>query len=227
MGNPERVVVMARTPEPGRVKTRLIERFGAEGAAELQRAFTQDLLQRLCAAQLWEVVVYLTGADEADLLAGQRVSRRDQPPGDLGARILFVFEQSVQDGVGRTVVLGTDSPDLPLARVQQAFVALDQADAVVVPAVDGGYTLLAAAEPPQALLREIPWGGPDVLAATLQRAQRAGLRLAVLEPWYDVDRYQDAAFLAVHLELLEQCGGEQRAPRTRRLLSQLLRRSAP
>jgi rSAM/selenodomain-associated transferase 1 len=218
---------MARAPEPGRAKTRLIGRFGAEGAAALQRAFTEDLLERLCQADPWEVVVYISSHGP---LAWPEVSAlrvRPQAQGSLGERILDVFEQSRQDGVGKTVVLGTDSPDLPLSRVRQAFAALRRADAVVVPAIDGGYVLLGAVRPPKQLLSAIPWGGSEVLAATLEQARRHGLKLAVLEPWYDVDRSREAAFLAVHLELLELADGERRAPRTRQLLQELLDRLNP
>lgn len=115
-----------------------------------------------------------------------------QGPGDLGARLLRAFEDGSRRGAGAVVILGSDSPTLPAARIDAAFAALDAgADGVVAPAEDGGYVLVGARRPIPALFERIPWGGPGVLAATRAAAVANDLRLSEIPAWFDIDRAAD------------------------------------
>ena len=105
--------------------------------------------------------------------------------------------------------------------VRAAFAALETSDVVIGPATDGGYYLIGARAPAPALLTDIPWGESRVFALTAARARAAGLATTLLEPWYDIDRPDDVEFLAAHLGALQALSGEDRAPRSRRLLAEL------
>ncbi len=94
-----------------------------------------------------------------------------------------------------------------------------RAVAVICPATDGGYVLIGLARPLPALFREVPWGGSEVLQATLERARETNIALELMAPWYDVDRPEDLERLRADLRDAE---GPARAPETARALSRLL-----
>jgi len=109
-------------------------------------------------------------------------------------------------GAGPVVIIGTDSPTLPPRLVDAAFAALREVDFVVGPACDGGYYLLGAREGVPPVFVGPSWGGPGVLAHTLDSLERARAPYQLLEFWYDVDRPGDLAFLRAHLPALTAAG---------------------
>jgi glycosyltransferase A (GT-A) superfamily protein (DUF2064 family) len=113
------------------------------------------------------------------------------------------------------VIVGSDSPSLPADRLRTAVHLLRSGgvDGVIGPSEDGGYYLLGLHVPCPELFVGVAWSTERVLAETLERAARAGRRLAVLAPWYDVDTMADLRRLAAELRVTEAG-----APRTRRLL---------
>jgi glycosyltransferase A (GT-A) superfamily protein (DUF2064 family) len=117
------------------------------------------------------------------------------------------------------VVLGADAPTLPRPHVLEALCRLDEgSDGVVIPSVDGGYVLLGLREPRPELFHAVPWGGPEVLATTLVRADASGIAVERLADWYDVD---DAATLNRLMSESRTPAGRRRAPRTSRCLLDL------
>jgi hypothetical protein len=214
---PLRVVVMARHPLPGRVKTRLAARIGAEAAAGLQAAFIADLAARLATTGL--PVTWAVDPPDAPfeaLVPGVRSV--PQCAGDLGARMAAVLARLWAEAPGPLVVLGSDVPHLALARLGEAAAALaGGADVVLGPAVDGGYYLLGLRGPAPSLFVDMPWGGPTVLEETLRRVAAAGLRAARLAPEHDVDTWEDLCLLH------ERCPGVTPGlTRTRPLLDALI-----
>jgi uncharacterized protein len=173
------VVVFAKAPEPGQVKTRLCPTLTPEAAAELQRV--------LCHHPSGSATRFrdLLGGD-ADLLA--------QTEGELGQRLVAAFEALFDRGLGPVMAVGADSPDLPLDIISQALDALvaGRCDVTLGPAADGGYTLIGLSRPHPELFERIPWSTPDVFSVTRERCRQADLRLLTLPEWYDVD---DAAAL--------------------------------
>lgn len=216
-----RIVLFARRPLPGRVKTRLEPELGRERVLQLYRAFLLDQIRFLLSFRdRCRVELCLDGPQaEADdlepLLCGLRPTL--QGPGDLGHRMLRAVQRSADEGSRGTVIIGADAPTLPAARVREALDELQRGTpAVVVPAADGGYVLIGMRCPQSELFREVPWGGPRVLRVTLDRARSAGIALCRLEPWYDVD---DAAGLETLRTELMQPRGRARAPETARTLA--------
>jgi rSAM/selenodomain-associated transferase 1 len=196
----DRLLVFTRYPRPGAVKTRLVERLGAEGAAQLHRELTEHTLHRVeqgTTFGTFEAEVRFTGATPQEMEQWLGTHRRyvDQGDGDLGARLERAFADAYAQGSNRVVVIGTDCPDLSPGILARAFDLLIHTDLVVGPALDGGYYLLGIRHPAwdraRRLLSDMPWGTDAVLTETVRRAQATGLELARLDFLSDVDRPED------------------------------------
>jgi len=210
--------IFARVPSAGSVKTRLFPALSPEGASELYRAFLGDLFERLQPVKAAHTVFYGgEPADDVRSLMPKSWALVPQTAGDLGARITAAFEHLLGRPGARGVLIGSDSPDLPLAHVRRAFQKLKHRDVVIGPTVDGGYYLIGLRAPAPRLFEGIAWGGPTVLAQTIDATEHAGLTLSLLQPWYDVDDAQSLELLRA-LCRARRLGGGVRLPRTERLL---------
>lgn len=201
------LIVFVKAPVPGRVKTRLVPPLTHEAAATLYCEFVQTSLR--LARALPEIVVrvaYDPAPSHPDL------SWLPDPPawfpqagGDLGARLIHAFGAGFAAGADRVVIIGSDSPDLPRAHLEEAFARLAGGPAALGPAEDGGYYLIGLRRdaPPNwpDLFRRIPWSGPRVADATRTAARCAGIPVALLPPWRDIDRPEDLARLSGHAML--------------------------
>lgn len=208
-----------RVPRPGEVKTRLVPPLDPEGAAKLYLAFLHDLSNRIRASRLRATVFVAGGAPEdlGDVFpAGW--ARIGQHGGSLGERLEGAFAALLTAPGARAVVMGSDSPDLPLGHVKRAFRLLKHRDVVLGPALDGGYYLVGLRAPAPALFRDIPWGSAGVFDATVRAARAAGLSLALTPPWYDVDDAAGLAMLRALCHARRLAGGE-RLVHTERALS--------
>src|SRR5205823_3468783 len=138
--------------------------------------------------------------------------------GDLGERLALAFAVGCQDGAS-VVIVGSDTPDLPPARIGAAFAALesDDVDVVLGPAVDGGYYLVGARRLYGCLFDRIPWSTGDVLQETLQRAASASLKVHLLPLWEDVDTPADLERLRQRLSV----SAPRTAPVTARLMAEI------
>lgn len=219
MGNTA-VVVFARTPCLGRVKTRLVPPLTNRQALALHTACLQATAALVASLpHRIHKFVYFTGSLRTarhhvrTLHLPRTLAVRTQGRGDLGMRLRRMFREFFAAGCDRVVVLGSDSPTLPRARLFHAVTALRRADVVIGPTEDGGYYLLgcrplARGSRPAALLPDIfkgiPWGTAKTFSRTLARLRHAQaptpatdephsrrLRYRVLPLWYDVDRPVD------------------------------------
>ncbi len=219
----QRLVLFAKRPRLGQVKTRLAPPLAPEQALELYRAFLDDQIGFLRSfGDRCDVELCLDGPWTAD--AALRRSVGDlrptrQGPGDLGRRMLRAIERASREGSRATVVIGADAPTMPADHVVEAFDELRRgAPGVITPAADGGFVLIGLRRPEPALFRDVPWGCPEVLDVTLERAREAGIELRQLRPWYDID---DAAGLCRLRDELAAPTGAARAPATARVLARL------
>ncbi len=196
--------LFAKRPVPGAVKTRLAVAIGAEAAARFYEASLRTLLARVRGLDLRRVIAH-TGDSAADLAWFQQFEGYElwpQPAGDLGVKLTAWFEFACATD-DRVLVIGSDSPTLPLEFIQEAINALDTADCVIGPAMDGGYYLLGLRRPVPQLFEGIAWSSPQVLEQTLAHATEQELQVAQLPPWNDVDEVGDLAVLRDQLS-----GGE-------------------
>ncbi len=192
---PVRVLVFAKAPVPGEVKTRLIPALGAQGAAELHRRLVHRALAVATAADLGAVELWCAPDSGHAFFQECRDTHgcalRIQCPGDLGQRMRHALESEGDTGFP-AMLLGSDAPGLDSGRLRAAARLLEACgQGVVVPALDGGYVLIGLGRPAALLFEGIRWGTDEVLARTRAQAVEAGLLLVETEPCADIDRPED------------------------------------
>lgn len=201
------LMIFAKQPVPGQVKTRLQPEYTPERAAEIAALLIRETVE--LAASSWPGTVYLCGAPDArhplfDELAGRfAVSLIGQGEGDLGARM----HRAVRYGVerhGAAAVIGCDVPHCPWEVLDDANATLARGGNVLGPTDDGGYYFIGLAAPHVKLFTGISWGGPSVLAATLERAEALGVEFALLPPLRDIDTAADVWLIAQQHESLRR-----------------------
>lgn len=189
------MLVFARAPQPGTVKTRLIPVLGAQGAAALHARLVEHTLATVCAAHAGALELHCApnATDPFFQLCGSKygVALATQGSGDLGARMHCAFAGALATAT-RGILIGTDCPALTAQHLRQAQLALaDGNDAVFVPAEDGGYALIGLARNDARLFEGIPWGGAQVMAQTRERLRSLHWRWHELDTLWDIDRPAD------------------------------------
>ena len=184
--------LLAKAPIAGQAKTRLIPLLGAEGAAEAHRQLLQHCLANACQALPAERITLWTALDHEhplfiQLQQAYGIQLKPQPPGDLGARI----QACLQAEPGPAMVMGSDCPSITPAMIQQCAAQLAHAEVVILPAEDGGYGLMGTCRALPALLTDISWGTPQVLAQTRRRLDQLGLSAVYPTIIWDVDHPED------------------------------------
>jgi len=207
-------VIFAKVPRPGQVKTRLARTIGPDQAAKLAEAFLLDTYQSLAAVPWAEPVVATTGPLDGQLSSMVQWIQGD---GDLGDRIERMALRALAT-TDHVIVLGADTPGLPRALLEQARVALQDADAVVGPGCDGGFYLLGLRHCPEGLLEGLPWSQPNTLDALLERLEQFQLETRSIESWFDVDHPEDLERLIRGIERERII-----APATAAILAQMCR----
>ncbi|MBP7649377.1 MAG: TIGR04282 family arsenosugar biosynthesis glycosyltransferase [Phenylobacterium sp.] len=191
---PTRILVFAKAPVRGRVKTRLIPALGAPGAARLARRLLDHTLAQALAAGSGAVELCaspgFSAPDWAAYPLPPGVATSAQGDGDLGARLARAARRHLAQGAC-VLLIGTDCPSLSAVRLQAAAVALADHDAALYPALDGGYTLLGLRADHPSLFADIPWSTAQVAAVTRARMQALGWRVWVGEALADIDTPPD------------------------------------
>ncbi|MEW6687889.1 MAG: TIGR04282 family arsenosugar biosynthesis glycosyltransferase [Pseudomonadota bacterium] len=186
------LVVFARAPVPGRVKTRLAPLLGEKGAARLYERMIAKTLRTGRSAGFGSKWLFLSGTLR-NRPAGYQL--RSQGPGSLGERMHRAFTLVLKNHAS-AILIGSDCPALEPADLRAAARALRGGmDAVLLPAEDGGYALIGLARNSRRLFEGIDWGGRSVLAQTRRRLERLGWRWKELRTLWDVDRPGDVARL--------------------------------
>jgi rSAM/selenodomain-associated transferase 1 len=229
------MAVMGKASAPGRTKTRLVPPFSAVEAALLNTAFLQDSIGNLvCAGREAEIAPYVAFGP-----AGSEPFFRSCLPANLpliecclphfGDCLHLAITHLLDRGHGGACVLNADSPTLPTRLLVQAARALAQpGDGVVIgPSTDGGYYLLGVKRAHRRLFDDIDWSTSRVFGQTHERATELGLRITVLEPWYDVDDVVGLHSLYADLAAGDppSRGRIYEAPRTRETLARLTGRA--
>ena len=215
-------MIFAKQPVPGKVKTRLSPPLLPEEAAGLYGCMLGDVLSRAASLPDVEKYLFYDGGDDAlEYFRGSAPAMTCIPQRgkELGERMENALREVFSLGIGAAVVIGTDSPDLPLAFIEDAFARLEQGETGVVvgPSEDGGYYLVGMARLHCQLFRNIPWSSAHVMEETLKRSGDAGIAVSLLPLWRDVDTATD-----LHRpELRDEGSG---APLTREFLEKWLKR---
>jgi rSAM/selenodomain-associated transferase 1 len=218
VSHPKRtLVIMAKAPKPGMVKTRLAESLASAAVTALYRCLLEDTLALAKSLTSVEVAVMCPEADQEELaeLTGDNVQVVAQKGEGLAAGLTSVFRHFTDAGRQRVVAFNSDSPHLPGSVLESAFEALNGNDMVVGPTEDGGYYLVGAKAAYPALFNRDGMGTRNALEALLARARELQLSVGFTDPFYDIDVEGDLTRLAAELQL-----DAARAPRTAAWLKQ-------
>lgn len=196
---PARIVIFAKVPLPGRVKTRLIPALGEAGAARLAHEMLKATVAEVLAARLPTLPELCADPhpmepEWATLLPRAQLRFTAQGDGDLGERLARAAQRAI--GLDENpLLIGTDCPDLDRHRLRAAAAALVEHDAVIHPTSDGGYALLGLRRFDPSLFEDIPWSTGQVAATTVARIRALGWSLHAGETLRDIDEPSDLAHL--------------------------------
>ena len=190
------LVVVAKAPVPGEVKTRLCPDLTIGEATNLYRCFIQDRIKEIGNLTAMDLAISYTPEDSKQyftrfITAGFHLF--PQRGKNLGERLSNIFEDKLADEYDAVSIIDSDTPDLPRSIVQQSFQLLmsNGVDAVFGPCDDGGYYLVGMRKPHPELFQDVPWSTDAVLDITLERAAKLGIRTKLLPGWNDLDTFED------------------------------------
>lgn len=194
MKKTEALIIFAKAPIPGQVKTRLQAHLSPEECRDLYASFIIETVKQ--AKKIIKADIFLFCHPDIEDLFFQKVSAGfgirliAQNGNDLGERMDNAIKDGLKMGYNKVVVIGSDSPDLPYEYVEDGFERLGSFDMVVGPCRDGGYYLIGGRrELP--VFNSIPWSSDKVFEMTLEKARKHGITFSVLKEWYDIDSWED------------------------------------
>jgi uncharacterized protein len=205
------LVIMAKAPRPGEVKTRLAQSFPLSDVTAFYRCLLQDTMTLALSLGTAEVAIMCPATDVENLarMAGHAVRVVAQKGKGLAAGLTSVFSHFTAAGCQRVVAFNSDTPHLPASILQSAFDALAACELVVGPTHDGGYYLVGATASYPGLFDGDGMGTATALEALTARAHDLNLSVHLTDPFYDIDVATDLSRLAAELRI-----DPGRAPRT-------------
>jgi hypothetical protein len=218
-----KLVIMAKAPRPGSVKTRLSTSLSVESATELYRCLLNDTIAMTQRLDHVEIAMMCPASDVEDLslAVSSAIPVVSQTGSGLAAALDSVFTQFASSGRPAVIAFNSDSPHLPVSALEAAFEVLETCDLVIGPTHDGGYYLVGARASHPGLFTSDGMGTATALEALLARASHLRLSVRVIDVFYDIDVAADLTQLAEELHLTPQ-----RAPRTAAWLVQWKRAQA-
>jgi len=205
------LVIMAKAPRPGAVKTRLMVNLSPQQATELYVCLLNDTITLAQSLNQVETAILCPESDVDDLGPSLEVSVPivAQKGQGLAAGLTSVFAHFAKSGSQRVIAFNSDSPHLPSSTLERAFAVLDSFDLVLGPTQDGGYYLVGAKARHPALFENDGMSTASALEALMARARNRQLSVGLVDPFYDVDVASDLNRLAEELRL-----APEKAPRT-------------
>ncbi len=229
--NKHAVVIAAKPPVPGKVKTRLSPPLSLDQSARLYECFLVDTINTVAAIkEVDRFIAFYPDVPAKDLSFANvnsvsGLSQNEfltdftlitQKGIDLGERLISVFEQLFSNGYGRVTIIGSDSPNLPVAFIKRSLNDLKKSnvDVTLGPCKDGGYYLIGLKAFYSDILKGISWSTSSVFDETIEKIKKLGLGVSVLPEWYDIDNNKDLNFLKDEIF----SSPEEVAPKTRDFL---------
>lgn len=184
------LIIFAKEPQKGRVKTRLEGRLSQTDCVRLYKAFLRDSIDVVNRLQCEEKIIAYDSQNKSPRFL-KRIAPRflfyKQKGKDLGQRMYNAFQFVKAKRFERTIIIGSDSPTLPVRSLEKAFRLLREADIVLGPSSDGGFYLIGMKSPSAALFKDIQWSSRTVFRDTVDNARGLKKRVALLTQLYDVD----------------------------------------
>lgn len=219
------VIIFAKAPIPGQVKTRLCPPLKLDEATSLHGSVVLDTLERSRAASKFGRFLACCPSKEhpffKTLAARHDVKRWDQVEGDLGHRMHHAFQAAFDEGYQYAILIGTDLPTLPMASFHEAIKLLKKYDVVLGPTLDGGYYLIGLKRSIPELFIDIPWSTNQVFARSQSKIQSLGLTMGLLNNLRDLDTIDD---LEAFIDETRGPGRRSFSTRTIRVLETLANR---
>jgi rSAM/selenodomain-associated transferase 1 len=211
------LVIMAKAPRLGSVKTRLAKSLPLQAVTELYQCLLNDTIALAQSLDRVEVAIMCPASDVEELSRAVARSVRVVPQtgSGLAAALDSVFTQFAATGRPGVIAFNSDSPHLPASVLESAFDVLEACDLVVGPTHDGGYYLVGARASHPDLFASDGMGTANALEALLERASDLQLSVRVIDPFYDIDVAADLSQLADELQRIPG-----KAPRTAKWLSE-------
>ncbi len=189
MQNPgkQHLIVFAKPPVSGKVKTRLARQVGDTKATDIYRQLLDHTFLLLESLQdvIQSTIAWADAFD--DFTSNAKFQHWLQPIGTLGEKMAWAVRKSLRNGSGKVVIIGVDCPTLIVDDIISAFQALDHSQVVLGPAEDGGYYLVGSTQDFPALFPDIKWGTNQVLQKTIESLRNTGISYYLLEKKYDID----------------------------------------
>lgn len=188
------LIIFAKAPVPGKVKTRLQPHLSAEQCASLHESFITDTLS--IAREIEGADIFLAchpGVEHPFFLKVARdfgIRLTAQRGNDLGERMDNAIKWGLEMRYGKVIVIGSDSPDLPPDYIRDGFEMLDSSEMVLGPSRDGGYYLIGGRKQ-LPVFYDVPWSSSRVFGTTLEIARKKGITFSILREWYDIDTCED------------------------------------
>ena len=186
------IILFAKAPVAGKVKTRLQARLGAEATLALHEAFVLDMLDKLLTLSEFADIELHTDT-KTDVWRRAKVTGRVQVAGDLGLKMLHALSTALARGREQVCIVGSDAPTLPAAHLRALLAS--PADVALGPCEDGGYYAIACRRTHAAMFYGVQWSSAGALWQTEGAARACGVTVERGPSWYDVDRPEDLSRL--------------------------------
>ena len=184
------ILILAKNPEAGRVKTRLAATVGISQALTIYKELYTQTLNLAATIKSSTSYVFQSPKQDPGVFPSSGLRSRLQAEGDLGDRMLAALQAGLNEHE-KAVMIGADCPGLGVAHFRKAFKALDQVDLVLGPSEDGGFYLLGSKEPYPDLFVNRSWSHEEVFSKTVDLASKLGLSMYILPELYDIDYESD------------------------------------
>ncbi|MEK9629619.1 MAG: TIGR04282 family arsenosugar biosynthesis glycosyltransferase [Nitrospinota bacterium] len=201
------VILFARDPVLGQVKTRLSSSLDDKTILRLYTCFVEDSLEKILQVDSADPFVGIFPENHSGFFSGTESSGMKlffQKGDDLGEKMRSAFADRFAEGYKKVVIIGSDSPSLPVAYIKKALAS--EKELVLGPSTDGGYYLIAMTGKISEVFSRVSWGTENVLDETLKTVKKDNITLDLLPVWYDVDYPEDLKFLKTHLGLVVHSG---------------------
>ena len=205
--NDNAVILFARDPILGQVKTRLNSFLDNETILKLYICFLEDSLAKIQEVGKADCFVGISPENNSGFFNQKNISGItlfSQKGKDLGDKMRQAFNDRFRQGYTKVVIIGSDSPSLPVSYIKKALES--EKNLVLGPSIDGGYYLIAMKGKVFEVFSGVDWGTDKVLHETLQRVKDGVISFDLLPVWYDVDLPEDLKFLKTHLLLITEAG---------------------
>lgn len=179
--------IIFRIPEYGKVKSRLARQIGHENALAIYTLMLNKTIENVSNLRGVDIYGFYDGDKSKAVDFIKRLCAIPQEGKDLGERMLNVIRWLFGKGYDKVILIGADSPDLPLCYIEDAFSRLNHCELVIGPAMDGGYYLIGMNRFLKGLFEGIEWGRNTVAEDTILKAQNNGIKYFLLPYWYDID----------------------------------------